>query len=88
MQSAFWLDIRRSYERDRHTNPIWVDTLLERNYITRTDRGVELQGISGGTVVYRNVLFDVKLPILDRGVNSKMLNNRIEKPDLRATVKQ
>ncbi|MDP2990728.1 MAG: glycosyl hydrolase family 28-related protein [Kiritimatiellota bacterium] len=82
IQAAFWLDIGRSYSQDRTQGPVWVDTLIERNYVTRCDYGVELRNISGGTVVSRNTFFDVKLPLIDQGSGDKLLNNRIEKPIL------
>ena len=82
IQSAFWLDTGRAYDVDRTQNPIWVDTLIEHNYITRCDWGVELRKISGGTVVTDNTFFDVKLPIIDQGTDNKILANRLEQPVL------
>ena len=80
IQSAFWLDIGRSYSQDRTQNPIWVDTLIERNYVTRCDWGVELRKIAGGALVYRNAFFDVRLPIIDQGSGNQVRDNRIETP--------
>jgi len=80
VQSAFWLDIGRSYSQDRTQNPVWVDTLIERNYVTRCDWGVELRKIAGGALVYRNVFFDVGLPILDQGSGNQIRENRSEAP--------
>ena len=80
VQAAFWLDTGRSYSQDRTQTPIWIDTLIERNYLTRCDYGVELRKISGGTVVNRNTFFDVKLPIIDQGADDKTFDNRIEMP--------
>ena len=80
VEAAFWLDIGRSYSQDRTQNPIWIDTLIERNYVTRCDWGVELRKISGGTVVNKNTFFDVKLPIIDQGSGDKTLENRTEMP--------
>jgi hypothetical protein len=80
IQSAFWLDIGRSYSQDRTQTPIWIDTLIERNYVTRCDWGVELRKISGGTVVKGNTFFDVKLPIIDQGTGDRLLDNRTEMP--------
>ncbi len=80
VQAAFWCDIGRSYHADPTQNPIWNDTLIEHNYITRCDRGVELHKISGGTVVRSNTFFEVKQPIIDEGVGSDVVDNRFE-PD-------
>ena len=82
IQAAFWLDIGRSYEKDRTQTPIWIDTLIERNYVTRTDWGVELRKIAGGTVVNANTFFDVKLPVIDQGSGTRLLDNRLEQPVL------
>jgi len=80
IQSAFWMDIGRSYAEDRTQTPIWIDTLIEHNYITRSDWGIEIRKIGGGTVVHRNTFFDVKLSIIDQGSDSKIIDNRIEQP--------
>jgi len=80
IQSAFWMDIGRSYAADRTQNPIWIDTLIEGNYITRCDWGVELRHISGGTVVINNTFFDVKLPVIDQGRQSVIRDNQIDQP--------
>ncbi len=80
VQSAFWMDIGRSYSPDRTQGPIWIDTLIERNYITRCDWGIELRKISGGTVVQANTFFDVRLPVVDGGTGNAIMDNRIEQP--------
>jgi hypothetical protein len=80
VQSAFWMDIGRSYAQDRTPGPIWRDTLIEANYVTRCEWGVELREISGGTTVYRNTFFDVTTPILDLGEDTYRAENRIERP--------
>lgn len=80
VQAAFWLDVGRSYQSDPTGGPIWIDTLIERNYITRCRWGVELRPISGGTVVYRNTFFDVATPILDLGSDTAAAENRFEQP--------
>ncbi|MBM4046879.1 MAG: hypothetical protein FJ279_17375 [Planctomycetes bacterium] len=80
IQSAFWLDIGRSYESDRTQTPIWLDTLIERNYITRCDWGIELRKIAGGALLHANTFFDVKLPIIDQGAGNVAIGNRIEQP--------
>ncbi len=80
VQSAFWLDIGRSYSQDRAQSPIWIDTLIERNYVTRCDWGVELRKISGGTMVNGNTFFDVGLPVIDQGTGTVLLENRTERP--------
>jgi len=80
VQSAFWMDIGRSYSPDRTQGPIWIDTLIERNYTTRCDWGIELRKIAGGTVVHANTFFDVRLPIIDDGTGNAIMANRIEQP--------
>lgn len=81
VQSAFWMDIGRSYHQDREQSPIWIDTLIERNFITRCDRGIEMRKIAGGTLVQENTLFDVKLPIIDNGTDNVVSGNRLEQPN-------
>jgi hypothetical protein len=84
VQSAFWIDIGRSYHRDREQSPIWIDTLIERNFITRCDWGIEMRKIAGGTLAHENTLFDVKLPIIDDGTDNVVSGNRRERPDYAA----
>jgi len=80
VQSAFWFDIGRSYAQNRTQGPIWLDTLIERNYVTRCDWGVEMRNIAGGTVVHANTFFDVRLPIIDQGTDNVSIGNRVEQP--------
>ncbi len=80
VQSAFWIDIGRSYAQDRAQSPIWIDALIERNYMTRCDWGVEMRKIASGAVVHANTFFDVKLPIINDGTDNLTLDNRIEHP--------
>lgn len=78
VQAAFWCDIGRSYDQNQTQSPIWIDSLIERNFITRCQRGIELRAVSGGTVVHRNVFHAVGEPILDEGRDTVILDNRIE----------
>lgn len=80
VQAAFWLDVGRSHQSDPTGGPIWNDTLIEQNYVTRCRWGVELRPIAGGTVVNRNTFFDVATPIIDLGVGTTVLANRFEQP--------
>lgn len=80
VQAAFWMDVGRSYRPEAEEAPIWIDTLIEHNYITRCQWGVELRAISGGTVVHRNTFFDVELPVLDLGSKTLVSQNRFERP--------
>ena len=61
-----------------HTPDSFIDALIEHNYITRCDRGIELREISGGAFVRANTCYDVKQPILDEGANCVIDNNRFE----------
>ncbi len=87
VQAAFSCDIGRSYHADSTQSPIWLDTLIERNYITRCTRGIELRGISGGTVIHQNTFFDVDQPVLDSGEGTVQSNNREEWPRNRESRK-
>ena len=78
--AAFWLHIGRSYERDPSQSPIWIDTLIEHNFVTRCGRGLELSEISGGTTAVHNTFFSVDAPILDCGQGTLALDNRFEQP--------
>ena len=80
VQSAFWIDIGRSYAKNQTLSPIWMDTLIEGNYINRADWGIELRKISGGTVLNRNTFFDVKLPVIDQGKGTWVRKNRFDDP--------
>ena len=82
IQAAFWCDTGRNYQDESAQGPIWIDTLIERNYATRCDRGVELQANSKGTVVYNNTFFDVRTPLLDNGEATFWRDNREEYPEV------
>ena len=75
--AAFWMDIGRTYEKVEPSHPVWNDTLIERNYITRTGRGVEIGPANAGTVVRRNTFFDVREPVIDRGAGSLVEENAL-----------
>ena len=78
IQAGFWCDIGRSYHLDKTQSPIWVDTLIERYFVTRCRRGIELRDISGGTVVKSNVFHEVDQPIMDEANDTLLLENRVE----------
>lgn len=80
VQSAFWLDVGRSHDADRQQGPIWIDALIEHNYVTRCDWGIELRKIAAGALVQANTFFDVKLPIIDQGKDNVSIANRVEQP--------
>ena len=66
------------YVRNETHRPFYYDCLIEKNFITRTLRGVEITDRAAGTVLTENVFFDVREPILDQGVRTHRTGNRIE----------
>ncbi len=78
IQPAFGVGTVYSKNRGQLQSPLWINTLIERNYMTRMNWGIALHEVSEGAVINRNTFFDVKLPVIDQGKGSWVRKNRFE----------